>query len=98
MLVMFDLPTLTRKQRKAATEFRTALLKSGFQMAQLSVYMKYCRDKAEVDRLTIWLTQIVPSDGKLDIIMITDKQYENIVTLYGERKIARENPPSLTLF
>lgn len=95
---MFDLPVLTKSQRKAATDFRKQLLKLGFQMSQLSIYMKHCKDQAQVEKLAIQIARSVPNDGKLDIITITDKQYENIVTLYGERRIHRENPASLMLF
>lgn len=98
MITMFDLPVLTKKQRKLATDFRKCLLKQGFQMAQLSVYMKRCKDQAQVERLAILIAQAVPEDGKLDIVTITDKQYENIVTYYGERRRYRENPSNLTLF
>ena len=34
----------------------------------------------------------------MDIISITDKQYENIVTLRGHDKIQRNNPQQYILF
>lgn len=51
-----------------------------------------------MERLSIHIAQAVPVDGKLDILTITDKQYENIVTFYGDRRVHRENPSNLTLF
>lgn len=98
MFVMFDLPVKTKPQRKAAHNFRIYLLKQGFQMAQLSIYMKSCRDQVQVERITIQVSKAVPSNGRLDVITITDKQYEKIVTFYGEDRIKRENPSNLTLF
>lgn len=98
MFTLFDLPVLTKPERKAANDFRKYLLKQGFQMAQLSVYMKYCRDKTQADRLAIQISQAVPDDGKLDILMLTDKQYENIVTYYGRDRIKRENQYQLAFF
>ena len=38
VLVFFDLPTETKKQRKAAAGFRKDLLKDGFTMFQYSIY------------------------------------------------------------
>ena len=40
MIVFFDLPVLTSKQRRDYREFRKFLLKSGFLMLQESVYCK----------------------------------------------------------
>ncbi|MDE7469345.1 MAG: CRISPR-associated endonuclease Cas2, partial [Desulfovibrionaceae bacterium] len=40
ILVMFDLPTVTREEQKRATEFRNSLLELGFQMMQYSVYIR----------------------------------------------------------
>ena len=42
LFVFFDLPTNTKKERKAAHRFRTDLLKDGFVMMQYSVYIRHC--------------------------------------------------------
>ena len=42
MIVMFDLPVGTDKERKKATKFRNFLLDEGFSMSQFSVYLKFC--------------------------------------------------------
>ena len=42
MIVMFDLPVGTDKERKRATKFRNFLLDEGFSMSQFSVYLKFC--------------------------------------------------------
>ena len=49
MVVMFDLPVVLKAERKAATEFRNALLDMGFEMSQFSVYMRMCTRPAQVD-------------------------------------------------
>ena len=46
MVVLFDLPVGTKKERKAATKFRKFLLDQGFEMSQYSVYMRFCAGKA----------------------------------------------------
>ncbi len=42
VLVFFDLPTETKKDRKAAGNFRKKLLTDGFTMFQFSIYMRFC--------------------------------------------------------
>lgn len=42
VLVFFDLPTDTKKERKASADFRKKLLSDGFVMFQFSIYMRHC--------------------------------------------------------
>ena len=42
MLVFFDLPVVTAKEKKDATKFRKFLLKDGYNMVQWSVYSRIC--------------------------------------------------------
>ena len=51
MLVTFDLPVETRKQRAAAAKFRMALLDLGFEMSQFSNYLRFCNGKEQFDLL-----------------------------------------------
>lgn len=98
VITFFDLPVLTKRQRKAAADYRKYLLKRGYQMAQLSVYFKYCYDKEQGDRVIRDVSASVPGEGKVDSLMITDKQYSNIVTVMGDTRVERENPSQLGLF
>lgn len=83
MITMFDLPTSTKIERKSASAFGTLLLKSGFQMLQFSVYIKNVLDQAKVERLVLEVASEIPEDGRVDILVITDKQYEKIFTYHG---------------
>lgn len=49
VLVFFDLPTETKKQRKSANDFRRNLLKDGFVMFQYSIYMRHCPSKENAE-------------------------------------------------
>jgi CRISPR-associated protein Cas2 len=55
LIVAFDLPVGTRKQRKQATGFRNYLIDDGYQMVQFSVYARACvsfaRQETHIDRL-----------------------------------------------
>lgn len=99
MMVMFDLPTTTKKERKAATKFRTFLLDRGFSMAQYSVYMRFCAGKEQVESRLRQVGSNLPETGRVHVIVITDKQYERIVLFDGrKRERSPENPGQLVLF
>lgn len=99
VLVFFDLPTETRKDRKIATKFRKQLLDDGFAMFQFSIYMRFCasRENAEVH---IRRTKInLPPKGKVGIMSITDKQFGMMEVFYGTTPKEKEAPPQqLELF
>ena len=42
ILVLFDLPTETKKDKKAYTDFHKNLQKDGFTMFQFSIYVRHC--------------------------------------------------------
>ena len=99
MIVLFDLPVMAKKDRKAATKFRQFLLDEGFEMSQFSVYMRFCSGKEQSEVYTRRIEKGTPRTGKVHIVYITDKQYENIVCFDGRnREPPRKNPGQLTLF
>lgn len=96
LLVLFDLPTETKKDIKEYTLFRKRLIKDGFTMFQFSIYIRHCAsmDNAEVHRKRV--KSILPEKGKVGILCITDKQFANIELFYGE-KPQRPNAPGIQL-
>lgn len=98
ILAMFDLPVATRKERKAATGFRNYLLDQGFEMAQFSVYMRWCAGKEQVEAITRRIERNLPKTGKVSLLAFTDRQYENIVNFDGRRREMAENPQQYVLF
>lgn len=99
MLVMFDLPTITKPQRRTATKFRQFLLDQGFEMSQFSVYLRFCAGKEQAEVHIKRIQQNLPSQGKIHILSFTDKQYENIVSFTGGgREKAWKSPDQLALF
>ena len=87
LLVMFDLPTGTSHERKAASAFRNDLLDFGFEMVQFSVYAKFCGGEQRRKSILDNVQRAVPSDGKVDILTFTDKQYEAILR-FENRKVS----------
>ncbi|MEM6902482.1 MAG: CRISPR-associated endonuclease Cas2 [Pseudomonadota bacterium] len=98
MMVMFDLPTLTEDQRRAANKFRHFLLDEGFEMAQLSVYMRVCGSREKVDSLTKRIGNAVPEAGKISVLSFTDRQYETMVHFDGRTKARAEKPEQFVMF
>lgn len=78
LLVFFDLPTETKRERKAASDFRKNLMGDGFTMFQFSIYIRHCasRENAEVHLKRV--KNIIPKKGRVGILMITDKQFGEI--------------------
>ena len=93
IMVMIDLPVLTREERKAATDFRNALLDLGFEMTQFSVYLRFCMGASHGDTLTSRVEAALPTGGKVNVLFFTDKQYERILTFHGRRPGPAKLPP-----
>ena len=93
VLVMFDLPTETKLQRKIYAKFRKMMLADGFQMFQFSMYIRHCpsRENAEVHAGRV--RRILPPKGHVGIMTITDKQFGMMEVFYG--KDAAEAPPTV---
>jgi CRISPR-associated protein Cas2 len=75
VLVMFDLPTETKQDRKNYALFRKKMLMDGFQMFQFSMYLRHCpsRENAEVHVQRV--KKNLPPQGHVGILVITDKQF-----------------------
>lgn len=91
--VMFDLPVVEKKERKAATDFRNHLLDMGFEMAQFSVYMRFCSSHAQIDTYCKRIENALPEGGRVNILALTDKQYERIISYQGKAKEAPKKAP-----
>ena len=99
VMVLFDLPTSTKKERRAYTDFRCFLLDNGFEMAQYSVYVRHTNGKDAIQAIIRKVESAMPPEGKVDILQFTDKQYENIVCLRGRRRTdSPKNPEQLVMF
>lgn len=99
MLVMFDLPTDTKSQRKAANKFRNFLLDEGFERSQFSVYSRFVNGKEAFQTRVSRIERSLPSFGDVQILNFTDRQYRDIVHFSNHfRKDPKVNPKQLVLF
>lgn len=95
---MFDLPVVEKSDRKAATTFRNFLLDQGFAMGQFSVYYRMVSGKDQGETVQRKIEQNLPEYGSVQVVTITDKQYENIQTFKGKTREPQEKQPQLLLF
>ena len=84
MLVFFDLPVQTKSQRKAAAKFRSFLLNDGYYMVQYSVYARVCNSYDTVEKHHARLKSAIPNDGAVRLLVITEKQYQQMEILLGK--------------
>ena len=93
LFVFFDLPTNTKKQRHAATRFRKELVQDGFTMMQYSVYVRHCASK---ESLTVHLNRIqriIPDEGIVSALQVTDRQFGDTVNFVGKRSAPPPEAP-----
>lgn len=96
VLVLFDLPTDTKKDKKAYADFRKNLQKDGFTMFQFSIYVRHCASSENADVHIKRVKSFLPEFGQVGIICITDKQFGNIELFYG-KKVQDVNTPGQQL-
>jgi len=85
LLVLFDLPTKTKADRKSYQNFRKYLIKDGFIMLQFSVYIRICRGDARVKKHINRIEENKTNSGHIRIIKITDKQYNDMSIVLGKK-------------
>lgn len=84
ILVMFDLPVVTVNERCEYTRFRKYLIKSGYLMLQESIYCKLAQNSAIADALVDNLRKNKPESGLVQVLRVTEKQYEKMEYIVGE--------------
>lgn len=87
VLVFFDLPTETKKDRKIYARFRKDIMADGFCMFQFSIYIRHCssRENAEVHIRRV--KKILPPKGHVGIMCITDKQFGMMEIFRGQEPV-----------
>lgn len=85
-IIFFDLPTTTKSERRAYNRFLKNLKKNGFCMLQESVYTKLSMNETVVASTMKEIKKILPSNGFVSALTITEKQFASIEQLidYGE--------------
>lgn len=99
LFVFFDLPTKTKKDKKAYTGFRKRLQQNGFQMMQYSVYIRHCASRESLAVHAQRVKKNMPAKGHVSLLPVTDKQYGQIMNYWGKgQEPLAPAPPQLELF
>lgn len=84
VIVMFDLPVTTQQGRREYSQFRKYLIKSGFLMLQESIYCKIAQNPTMADAIVGNIKKNSPTDGLVQILRVTEKQYAKMELVVGE--------------
>jgi len=99
VLVFFDLPTETKKERKIYAKFRKEILADGFNMFQFSIYLRHCPSKENADVHIKRVKKLLPEKGHVGIMCITDKQFGMMEIFRGHEAVeSPETVQQLELF
>jgi CRISPR-associated protein Cas2 len=82
---MFDLPVETDVEKRNYRIFHKELIKEGFVMMQYSVYIRTCPNRDYCKRLEKRVQKIVPEKGNVRLLVITEKQYQDMKLLVGNK-------------
>jgi CRISPR-associated protein Cas2 len=92
VFVLFDLPTVTKKQKKQYATFRKHLLNGGFVGMQYSVYMRHCGSQEAMEVHIRRIKKYLPPEGRVSILHVTDKQFSMIEHFWGKEEAAKPKP------
>ncbi len=86
ILVFFDLPTETAKDRKNYLQFRKFLIKEGFIMMQESVYAKLVLNNSITNSIKDKISKNKPQKGIVQMLIITEKQFNSMEYIVRREK------------
>jgi len=83
LMVFFDLPVVTKAERRAYTQFRRFLLNDGYDMIQFSVYGRILSGVDAEEKHMKRLLDNLPPEGSVRVLAVTEKQYASMKLLVG---------------
>jgi len=86
LIVFFDLPTGTKRERKLYSKFRKFLIVQGFTMLQFSVYERITRNYDDCNRYISLIECNKPPQGDIRCMAVTEKQYESMKVIIGSHE------------
>lgn len=81
---MFDLPTKTKAEKRAYTQFRKFLVEDGYSMMQYSVYCRITNGLDGVEKHLRRIRAAIPSAGNIRALAVTESQFASMQFLVGE--------------
>ena len=83
LLLFFDLPMETSKERKEYAVFHKFLIKNGFIMTQESVYCKLLITPSAADAVAKVIRAGKPPSGIVQMLTVTEKQFSEMEYIVG---------------
>jgi CRISPR-associated protein Cas2 len=83
LLLFFDLPMTTKKERRVYAAFRKYLISKGYIMLQFSVYVRIFANREAVSNHISIIKKNVPKEGQIRIMTVTEKQYSKMEIILG---------------
>ncbi len=84
VIVFFDLPVESLEERRNYSYYRRYLLGDGFVRMQKSVYSKVVLNASAAKVVVENLRKNNPPEGNVQVLTITEKQFQGIEYLIGE--------------
>ena len=84
ILVFFDLPMQTDKNRREYSQFHKFLIKNGYIMLQKSVYSKLAINNVTSESEKNKIKDNLPDEGIISLLEITENQFSRMEYLIGE--------------
>ncbi|MGB4118484.1 MAG: CRISPR-associated endonuclease Cas2 [Polaromonas sp.] len=82
-MVFFDLPMVTKTEKRAYTLFRRFLLNDGYDMIQFSIYGRILNGSDAEEKHMKRLLVNLPPEGSIRVLTVTEKQYAGMKLLVG---------------
>ena len=86
LIVFFDLPMQTDKDKREYNKFRKYLVRNGFIMMQKSVYSRLVINNVTSLSVKQRIKSNLPADGVVELLEITENQFSRIEYLIGEEQ------------
>lgn len=97
LLVFFDLPTLTKADKRAYVAFRRFLIQDGYDMIQWSVYGRIINGFDDMQTHLKRLSANLPPDGSVRALQVSEKQFAQMKLLVGLPRIQEKTVNAIQL-
>lgn len=91
---MFDLPTVTKKEKRRYVRFRNLLLDEGFSMLQFSVYGRHHSTREKAESKIGRITADIPVQGEIRVLRVTEAQFARMEVFSNYRRRPPEAEPA----
>jgi CRISPR-associated protein Cas2 len=85
LILIYDLPMVENIDHVIYTKFHNNLKKLGLYMLQYSVYTKVVNNDTNFNQLIKKLDYIIPKKGSIIVFKITEKQFQDMHYLRGNK-------------